>query len=103
MNILQDLVLLHSEKKNKKFPIGISYNSDARELSCIELIVIGVGALFLLCFTAVMSIPDKARQEELKNIDMGRDFIAHSCNIDPARAAILRVEPKPLFSRHCAD
>lgn len=103
MNILQDLVLLHSKKPDEKLPIGIKYDPDARDFSYLELILIGLGALILLCFTAIMSIPDKARQEELTNTEMGRDFVVEPCHIDPAQRQILRIQPAPHVAPVCAD
>ncbi|MEM8540405.1 MAG: hypothetical protein AAGF25_05550 [Pseudomonadota bacterium] len=80
MNILQDLVLLHSKKPDENFPVGLVYDPEQRSSSYLELIVIGFGALVMLGVATILSIPDKERQEELKNIDMGREIVAEPCD-----------------------
>ncbi len=88
MNILQDLVLLHSKKTDEEFPVGLVYDPNYRPSSYLELIIFGIGALILLAVASILSIPDKARQEELKNIDMGREIVAEPCDLLSPRAAI---------------
>ena len=85
MNILQDLVLLHSKKTDENFPVRLEYDPNNRDVFYLELILIGIGALIMLGVATVLSIPDKERQEELKNTDMGREIFVEPCDINSTR------------------
>lgn len=88
MNNLHDLVFLHSKKPDDNFRIGLEYDPNNRDFSYLELILIGIGAIVMLGVATILSIPDKERQEELKNIDMGRDFVVEPCDINSTREEI---------------
>lgn len=103
MHILQDLVLLHSKKKDENFKVGLVYDPDYRTSTYLELALIGFGALIFLGVTVVLSIPDKERQEELRNIDMGREIVAEPCDKNSAHEDIHRIDPVVPALRVCVN
>lgn len=88
MNFLQDLVHLHSKKTNEELSAGLVYDPNYRPSTYLEVALIGFGALVILGVAAVLSIPDKQRQEARINTDMGREFFVEPCDINSTRAEI---------------
>ena len=114
MNFYQDFVLLHIRKQNEnkpdeRFPGGLVYDPDNRDTSYLEMVLIGIGALVMLGVTAVLSIPDKTRQEEDQIYDGHHDFNIEACEsgpklvpVDPAELAE-PMDPARAKLRLCAN
>lgn len=105
MNIYQDFVLLRIRKPNKnkpdeRFPGGLAYAPDNRDTYYLEMALIGIGALVMLGVTAVLSIPDKARQEQVRIFDGHHDFNIEACESGPK---LVPVNPAMAKLRLCAN
>ena len=106
MSILQDPVQLHLKKPDDNSPDqpfsgGWVHDPNNRDSSCLELVLLGVGALVFLVVAILLSIPDTKRQEKTQLHGSDHDFNIEPCHIKFDRDPVDRSKPVMADLRVC--
>lgn len=108
MTILQDLVHLHLKKPNRnqpeeRVPDGVVYDPEYQDTARLELVLIGLGALFMLGVATMLSIPDNPRQQAVAIQPGHHDFNIELCHTDLTPIEFEQLDPAMAKLRLCAN